>query len=161
MAGHKPDSNKACGSGACQHICADPRGAPARGHCGTGRDGRQRERSFRDEVRRPARPPFYAEEGVHRRCRGCGLVGRLSPERQRMMRHCALRHSCRRERRGHLQPRRTRREFGPSSVCVAIWAISGVSNMSLGCRARISGRLSPPPNPLTSMGAAFCRRGQG
>jgi integrase len=51
MAGHKPDSNKACGSGTCQHTCADPERCA---HAWTLRywaDGRQRERSFRDEVR--------------------------------------------------------------------------------------------------------------
>jgi hypothetical protein len=51
MAGHKPDSNKACGSGACQHTCAGPDRCA---HAWTLRywaDGRQRERSFKDEVR--------------------------------------------------------------------------------------------------------------
>jgi hypothetical protein len=51
MAGHKPDSNKACGSGTCQHTCADPDKCA---HAWTLRywaDGRQRERSFKDEVR--------------------------------------------------------------------------------------------------------------
>jgi len=37
MAGHKPDSNKACGSGTCQHTCADLRSARTRGRCATGR----------------------------------------------------------------------------------------------------------------------------
>jgi integrase len=51
MSGHKPDSNKACGSAACQHTCADPDKCA---HAWTLRywaDGRQRERSFKDEVR--------------------------------------------------------------------------------------------------------------
>jgi integrase len=51
MDGHKPDSNKACGSGACQHTCSDPEKCA---HAWTLRywaDGKQRERSFRDEVR--------------------------------------------------------------------------------------------------------------
>jgi integrase len=51
MTGHKPDSNKACGSGACQHTCSDPEKCA---HAWTLRywaDGRQRERSFRDAVR--------------------------------------------------------------------------------------------------------------
>jgi integrase len=51
MAGHKPDSNKACGSGTCQHTCADPDKCA---HAWTLRywaDGKQRERSFKDEVR--------------------------------------------------------------------------------------------------------------
>jgi hypothetical protein len=51
MSGHKPDSNKACGSGTCQHTCADPEKCA---HAWTLRywaDGKQRERSFRDEVR--------------------------------------------------------------------------------------------------------------
>ena len=51
MSGHKPDSNKACGSGACQHTCDDPEKCA---HAWTLRywaDGKQRERSFRDEVR--------------------------------------------------------------------------------------------------------------
>jgi integrase len=50
-AGHKPDSNKACGAGTCQHTCSDPEKCS---HAWTLRywaDGRQRERSFRDEVR--------------------------------------------------------------------------------------------------------------
>jgi hypothetical protein len=50
MSGHKPDSNKACGSGTCQHTCSD---AEKCAHAWTLRywaDGRQRERSFRDEV---------------------------------------------------------------------------------------------------------------
>jgi integrase len=48
---HKPDSNKACAVGACQHTCADVERCP---HAWTLRywtDGRQRERSFKDEVR--------------------------------------------------------------------------------------------------------------
>jgi len=50
-ANHKPDSNKACGAGTCQHTCSDVERCP---HAWTLRywaDGRQRERSFRDEVR--------------------------------------------------------------------------------------------------------------
>jgi integrase len=51
MSGHKPDSNKACGSGTCQHTCPDPEKCA---HAWTLRywaDGKQRERSFKDEVR--------------------------------------------------------------------------------------------------------------
>src|ERR1700728_4099760 len=51
MSGHKPDSNKGCGSGVCQHTCSDPEKCA---HAWTLRywaDGKQRERSFRDEVR--------------------------------------------------------------------------------------------------------------
>ena len=51
LAGHKPDSNKACGADACQHTCKDFERCP---HAWTLRywaDGKQRERSFRDEVR--------------------------------------------------------------------------------------------------------------
>ena len=50
-AGHKPDSNKACAAGTCQHTCSDVERCP---HAWTLRywaDGRQRERSFKDEVR--------------------------------------------------------------------------------------------------------------
>jgi len=48
---HKPDTNKACASGACQHTCSDPERCT---HAWTLRywaDGKQRERSFKDEVR--------------------------------------------------------------------------------------------------------------
>jgi integrase len=51
MAGHKRDSNKACGSGACQHTCKDTERCA---HAWTLRywaDGKQRELSFKDEVR--------------------------------------------------------------------------------------------------------------
>ena len=51
MAGHKPDSNKACGAGTCQHTCTDIERCS---HAWTLRywaDGKQRERSFKDEVR--------------------------------------------------------------------------------------------------------------
>ena len=51
MAGHKPGSNKACGYGTCQHTCSDPEKCA---HAWTLRywaDGKQRERSFKDEVR--------------------------------------------------------------------------------------------------------------
>lgn len=50
-ANHKPDSNKACAVGTCQHTCSDVERCP---HAWTLRywaDGRQRERSFKDEVR--------------------------------------------------------------------------------------------------------------
>jgi integrase len=50
-AGHKPDSNKACAAGTCQHTCTDVERCP---HAWTLRywaDGKQRERSFKDEVR--------------------------------------------------------------------------------------------------------------
>ena len=50
-ASHKPDSNKACAAGTCQHTCSDVERCP---HAWTLRywaDGRQRERSFKDEVR--------------------------------------------------------------------------------------------------------------
>jgi hypothetical protein len=49
--GHKPDSNKACAADTCQHTCSDVERCP---HAWTLRywaDGRQRERSFKDEVR--------------------------------------------------------------------------------------------------------------
>jgi hypothetical protein len=51
MAGHKPDSNKACAAGTCQHTCTDIERCP---HAWTLRywaDGKQRERSFKDEDR--------------------------------------------------------------------------------------------------------------
>ncbi len=51
LANHKPDSNKACGAGTCQHTCKDTERCP---HAWTLRywaDGRQRERSFKDEIR--------------------------------------------------------------------------------------------------------------
>ena len=51
MAGHKPDSNKACAAGTCQHTCTDIERCS---HAWTLRywaDGKQRERSFKDEVR--------------------------------------------------------------------------------------------------------------
>lgn len=51
MSGHKPDSNKACAAGTCQHTCKDIERCP---HAWTLRywaDGKQRERSFKDEVR--------------------------------------------------------------------------------------------------------------
>src|SRR3984957_13525181 len=51
MSGYKPDSNKACGSGACQRTCPAPEKCA---HAWTLRywaDGKQRERSFKDEVR--------------------------------------------------------------------------------------------------------------
>ena len=47
---HKPDSNKNCASGTCQHTCDDPEKC---GHAWTLRyslDGRQLEKSFRDQV---------------------------------------------------------------------------------------------------------------
>ena len=50
-AGHKPDSNKACAADTCQHTCTDVERCP---HAWTLRywaDGKQRERSFKDEVR--------------------------------------------------------------------------------------------------------------
>jgi integrase len=50
-AGHKPDSNKACAAGTCQHTCSDVERCS---HAWTLRywaDGKQRERSFKDEVR--------------------------------------------------------------------------------------------------------------
>ena len=50
-AGHKSDSNKACAAGTCQHTCSDVERCP---HAWTLRywaDGRQRERSFKNEVR--------------------------------------------------------------------------------------------------------------
>jgi integrase len=50
-ANHKTDTNKACASGACQHTCSDPERCS---HAWTLRywaDGRQRERSFKDETR--------------------------------------------------------------------------------------------------------------
>jgi hypothetical protein len=49
--GHKPDSNKACAAGTCQHTCSTIERCP---HAWTLRywaDGRQQERSFKDEVR--------------------------------------------------------------------------------------------------------------
>ena len=51
MAGHKPDSNKACAAGTCQHTCTDIERCS---HAWTLRywaDGKQREPSFKDEVR--------------------------------------------------------------------------------------------------------------
>jgi hypothetical protein len=51
LANHKPDSNKACAADACQHTCSDVERCP---HAWTLRywaDGKQRERSFKDEVR--------------------------------------------------------------------------------------------------------------
>ena len=51
MADHKPDSNKACAAGTCQHTCTDMERCS---HAWTLRywaDGKQRERSFKDEVR--------------------------------------------------------------------------------------------------------------
>ena len=51
MAGHKPDSNKACAAGTYQHTCTDVERCP---HAWTLRywaDGKQRERSFKDEIR--------------------------------------------------------------------------------------------------------------
>ncbi len=51
MSGHRPDSNKACGAGTCQHTCKDIERCP---HAWTLRywaDGKQRERSFKDEIR--------------------------------------------------------------------------------------------------------------
>lgn len=48
---HKPESNKACAADTCQHTCTDTDRCP---HAWTLRywaDGRQRERSFKDEVR--------------------------------------------------------------------------------------------------------------
>jgi integrase len=51
MVGHKPDSNKACAAGTCQHTCTDIERCS---HAWTLRywaDGKQRERSFKDEVR--------------------------------------------------------------------------------------------------------------
>ena len=51
LAGHKADSNKACAAGTCQHTCSEVERCP---HAWTLRywaDGRQRERSFKDEVR--------------------------------------------------------------------------------------------------------------
>ena len=50
-ANHKPDSNKACAVDTCQHTCSNVERCP---HAWTLRywaDGRQRERSFKDEVR--------------------------------------------------------------------------------------------------------------
>jgi len=50
-ANHKPDSNKACAADACQHTCSNVERCL---HAWTLRywtDGRQRERSFKDEVR--------------------------------------------------------------------------------------------------------------
>jgi integrase len=50
-ANHKPHSNKACAADTCQHTCADVERCP---HAWTLRywaDGKQRERSFKDEVR--------------------------------------------------------------------------------------------------------------
>ena len=50
-ANHKTDTNKACASGACQHTCSDPERCS---HAWTLRywaDGRQRERSVKDETR--------------------------------------------------------------------------------------------------------------
>jgi hypothetical protein len=49
--GHKPESNKACAADTCQHTCAGPERCS---HAWTLRywaDGKQRERSFQDEVR--------------------------------------------------------------------------------------------------------------
>jgi hypothetical protein len=55
MAAHRPDSNKACGAGTCQHTCQhtckDIERCP---HAWTLRywaDGKQRKRSFKDEIR--------------------------------------------------------------------------------------------------------------
>jgi hypothetical protein len=51
MAGHKPDSDKACAAGTCQRTCTDIERCS---HAWTLRywaDGKQRERSFKDEVR--------------------------------------------------------------------------------------------------------------
>ena len=51
MSGHKPDSNKACAASTCQHSCKDVERCS---HAWTLRywaDGKQRERSFQDEVR--------------------------------------------------------------------------------------------------------------
>ena len=48
---HKPDSNKACAAGTCQHTCSDVERCS---HAWTLRywaGGRQRERSFKDEIR--------------------------------------------------------------------------------------------------------------
>lgn len=50
-ANHKTDSNKACAAGTCQHTCSDVERCP---HAWTLRywvGGKQRERSFKDEVR--------------------------------------------------------------------------------------------------------------
>ena len=50
-ASHKPDSNKACAADTCQHTCSDVERCP---HAWTLRywaEGKQRERSFKDEVR--------------------------------------------------------------------------------------------------------------
>jgi hypothetical protein len=50
MSLHKPDSNKACAAGTCQHTCTDPDRCP---HAGTLRysvNGKQKEQSFRDDM---------------------------------------------------------------------------------------------------------------
>lgn len=50
MAAHRPDSNKACAAGTCQHACAAPERCP---HAWTLRysvNGKQREESFRDDM---------------------------------------------------------------------------------------------------------------
>jgi hypothetical protein len=50
MSAHKPDSNKACAAGTCQHTCATPDKCP---HAWTLRysvNGKQKEESFRDDM---------------------------------------------------------------------------------------------------------------
>ena len=52
MSAHKPESNKACAAGTCQHACAAPDKCP---HAWTLRysvNGRQKKTSFRDDKRR-------------------------------------------------------------------------------------------------------------
>ena len=64
MAAHKPDSNKACAAGTCQHTRTDIERCP---HAWTLRywaDGKQRERSFKDEVR-------HGAHGLRQRAETC------------------------------------------------------------------------------------------